>query len=201
MGKIDAASRAVTRAHRDILRAKNEASKWAALRRQSADSVALLQREYNMLTTLKAQADAPCTYYNYRYSPTQNGVVDPLLTFGALGWAYYDPTAFKYHIMYDSNCDYVYQKQRVCSSEEIVVPGTTEPPPNEGVNRECQCRGPRTVDGQGVCKCESNKIWIDATSECVCEANRVWDTVTKTCVCANGQIADPATGACRCPSA
>jgi len=52
MSSIDAASRAVTRAHRDILRAKNEASKWAALRRSSADSVALLQREYNILTTL-----------------------------------------------------------------------------------------------------------------------------------------------------
>jgi len=79
------------------------------------------------------------------------------------------------------------------------VPGTTEPPLNEGVNRECQCRGPRTVDGQGVCKCESNKIWIDATSECVCEANRVWDTTTNTCVCANGQIANPTTGVCQCP--
>jgi hypothetical protein len=54
MSSIDAASRAVTRAHRDIIRAKNEASKWAALRRSSADSVALLQREYNMLSTLKA---------------------------------------------------------------------------------------------------------------------------------------------------
>jgi hypothetical protein len=108
MSTIDAASRAVTRAHRDIIRAKNEASKWAALRRSSADSVALLQREYNMLSTLKAQADAPCNYHNYRYSPTQGGVIDSVLAFGAWGWAYYDSTTFKYHIMYDSNCDYVY---------------------------------------------------------------------------------------------
>ncbi len=119
-----------------------------------------------------------------------------MLYFGGVGWAYYDAAAFKYHIMYDSNCDYVYAKQRVCSSEEILVPGTTEPPPNESVNRECQCRGPRTVDGQGVCKCESNKIWIDATSECVCEANRVWDEATKTCVCANGQVPNVVTGVC-----
>jgi hypothetical protein len=42
MSSIDAASRAVTRAHRDIIRAKNEASKWAILRRSSADSVTLL---------------------------------------------------------------------------------------------------------------------------------------------------------------
>jgi hypothetical protein len=110
MGNINSADRAVTRAQRDILRAKNEAAKWAVMRRQQADQVSLLQREYNMLTTLKAQADSPCTYHNYRYSPTQNGVVDPILSFGGLGWAYYDATAFKYHIMYDSNCDYVYAK-------------------------------------------------------------------------------------------
>lgn len=42
MSSIDAASRAVTRAHRDIIRAKNLASRWAALRRTTADSVALL---------------------------------------------------------------------------------------------------------------------------------------------------------------